>query len=196
MEMDTPEQQSKEPAKRRVRLASPRKQLERTIQKMTKLSETAETAMKPEKFVDLVTTLAGLQVKLLDIDRDAKDAEHEALIEENERLKSELAARPTDLDIQAKLMLAKIRGSDSGLLQQLEGKVETLKSRSAELQAENTELSTSNSVLKSTNSELTERVQSLLLENAKLQLTIKKLETRTPQELIDEAQSKLESLKW
>ena len=109
METDTPEQPSKEPTKRRVRLASPRKQLERTIQKMTKLSETAETAMKPEKFVDLMTTLARLQVKLLDIDRDEKDADHKALIEENKRLKSELASRPTDEDIQIQLQLAEFR---------------------------------------------------------------------------------------
>jgi hypothetical protein len=158
---------------------------------MTKLSETAETAMKPEKFVDLLTTLAGLQVKLLDIDRDAKDAEHEALTEENERLKSELAARPTDEDIQVKLMLANLKGGDSGLLQQLKGEVETLKSQSTKLQAENTELSTNNSALKSTNCELTEKVQTLLLENEELQLTIKTLESRTPQQLIDEARSKL-----
>jgi predicted nuclease with TOPRIM domain len=195
MEMDMPERQAKEPAKRRVRLASPRKQLERTIQKMTKLSETAETAMKPEKFVDLMTTLAGLQVKLLDIDRDAKDAEHEALIEENERLKSELAGRPTDQEIQVKLMLAKIKGSDGGRLQQLEGEVATLKSRSAELQAENTKLSTNDSTLESTNSELTEKMRRLTLENAQLQLTIKTLESRTPKQLIDEARSKLEFLK-
>jgi hypothetical protein len=193
MEMDTPEQQSKESAKRRVRLASPRKQLERTIQKMTKLSETAETAMKPEKFVDLMTTLAGLQVKLLELFRDAKEVEHEALTDENERLKSELAARPTDEDIQVKLMLAELKRSDSGLLQQLKGEVETLKSQIAKLQAENTELSTNNSALTSTNCELTEKMQRLLLEKAELQLTITKLETRTPQELLAEASARFKA---
>jgi hypothetical protein len=34
-------------------------------------------------------------------------------------------------------------------------------------------------------------VQTLLLENEELQLTIKTLESRTPQQLIDEARSKL-----
>jgi hypothetical protein len=109
MEKHKPEQeQPNEATKRtRVRLASPKKQLERTIQKLTKLSDTAklrETAMKPEKLVDLLTTLSALQVKLLDMDKDAKDARRDALIEENKRLKSELAARPTDEDIQVKIM--------------------------------------------------------------------------------------------
>jgi FtsZ-binding cell division protein ZapB len=162
MEMDTPEQPPKEPTKHtRVRLASPRKQLERTIQKMAKLSE---IAMKPEKLVELMTTMAGVQVRLLDMDRDAKDAKHakhEALIQENERLKSELAARPTDEDIQIKLMVAKLNGGNSGLLQQLQGEVETLKSQSTTLRAENTELAKTNNGLKAENSQLVEQVQSL-----------------------------------
>jgi chromosome segregation ATPase len=191
MEMDTPEHQPDKPTKHtRVRLASPRKQLERTIQKMTKLSE---TAMKPEKLVDLMTTLAGLQVRLLDMDRDAKDAEHKALIEESERLKSELAARPTDADIQAQLMLARLNGSDSGLLRQLQGEVETLKARTAKLEAENTELSKTNNELTAANAELTQQVQSLQLENAELQLTIIKLESRTADELYAEAHAKAEA---
>jgi FtsZ-binding cell division protein ZapB len=186
--MDTPEQQSDKPTKHtRVRLASPRKQLERTIQKMTKLSE---TAMKPEKLVDLMTTLASLQARLLDMDRDAKDDKHKTLIEESERLKSELAARPTDEDIQLQLMLAKLNGSDSGLLQQLKGEVETLKSKTAKLEAENTELSTTYNGLKSENSQLVEQVQSLQLTNSELQLAILELQTRTPQQLIDEAKAK------
>ena len=186
--MDTPEQQPDKPTKHtRVRLASPRKQLERTIQKMTKLSE---TAMKPEKLVDLMTTLAGLQVRLLDMDRDAKDAKHKALIEESERLKSELASRPTDEDIQVQLMLAKLEGSDSGLLQQLKGEVETLKSRTAKLEAENTELSTTNNGLTAANLELTQQVQRLKLEIAELQYSIKKLELREPEELWAEATAK------
>jgi hypothetical protein len=186
MEKDKREQEEpNEPAKHtRVRLASPRKQLERTIQKMTKVSE---TAMKPEKLVDLLTTLSALQVKLLDMNRDTKEAKHDALIEENERLKLELAARPTDEDIQVKLMLAKLHGS-----KQLAGEIETLKSHIAKLQAENAELSTINSGSKPTNSDPTE-MQRLLLENAKLQLTITKLESRTTQELLDELNAKLKA---
>jgi len=189
MEMDTPKQPPNEPKKRtRVRLASPRKQLERTIQQMTKLSE---TAMKQEKKVDLVTTLAGIQLRLLEMDREAMDVKKDALVEENERLKSELAARPTDEDIQVQLTLAKLDVTDSSLVQQLKGEVETLKSRSAELQAENTDLSTNNSALKSTNCELTEKMENLRLENAGLQLTIKTLESRTPQQMIDDWKSRL-----
>jgi chromosome segregation ATPase len=189
MEMDTPKQPPNERTKRtRVRLASPRKQLERTIQQMTKLTE---TAMKQEKKVDLVTTLAGIQLRLLEMDREAMDLKKDALVEENERLKSELAARPTDEDIRVRLMLAKLDGTDSSSLQQLKGEVETLKLRSAKLQAENTELSTNNSALKSTNSELAEKMQKLRLENAELQLTIKTLESRTPQQMIDEWKSRL-----
>jgi hypothetical protein len=106
MKMDTPEQQSKEPASRRVRLAAPKKQLERTIQKMNKLSE---TAMKPEKLVDLLIWMGRLQIRLLDMDRDAKDAKMDALINENERLKSDLTARPMkDLDDQARRMLERL----------------------------------------------------------------------------------------
>lgn len=186
--MDTPEQPPKEPTKHtRVRLASPRKQLERTIQKMAKLSE---IAMKPEKLVDLMTTMAGVQVRLLDMDRDAKDAKHEALIQENERLQSELAARPTDEDIQIKLMVAKLNGGNSGLLQQLQGEVETLKSQSTTLRAENTELAKTNNGLKAENSQLLEQVQSLQQTNLKFQLTIATLESRTPMELLAEARAK------
>jgi FtsZ-binding cell division protein ZapB len=193
MKMDSPEQPPKEPTKHtRVRLASPRKQLERTIQKMAKLSE---TAMKPEKLVDLMTTLAGLQVRLLDMDRDAKDAQHEALIQENERLKSELAARPTDEDIQIQLTLAKLNGSDSGLLQRLKGEVETLKSQSTTLRAENAELAKTNSGLNSENSQLVEQVRSLQVTNAELQLHKLKLESRTWQELLAEAQAKMDEFK-
>jgi hypothetical protein len=189
MEMDTPEQQINKPTMRtRVRLASPRKELERTIQKMKKLSETAENAMKPEKMVDLLTTMAGLQAKLLDIDRDAK---LDALIEENEQLKSELAARPTDEAIQVKLMLAKV---DIGRLKQLEGEVETLKSQSETLHAENTALAKSNKDLTSENSQLVEQVQSLQLMNSKLELNIKTLELRSPQELLAEVNAKLKAL--
>lgn len=191
--MDAPGQKPKEPAKRtRVRLAAPRKQLERTIQKMTKLSETTkvyETAMKPEKLVDLLTTLSSLQIKLLDLERDAKDEQQHALIEENKRLKSELATRPTDEDIQLKLMLARLDGSDSGRLKHLEGEVETLKSQSATLHAENNELAKTNNGLKSENSQLVEQVQSLQLTNSELQLTIKTLESRTPQELMADARA-------
>jgi len=182
--MDTPEQTPpKTPTKRtRVRLASPRKQLERTIQKMEKLSD---AAMKPEKLVDLTTTLAGLQVRLLDIDRDAK---LDALIEENERLKSELA-RPihNDTDDGSEILLE----ARNQRLKDLEGEVETLKSRTEKLEAEKTELSTTNNGLKSENSQLAGQVQSLQLTNSELQLAILELQTRTPQQLIDEANAKL-----
>jgi predicted nuclease with TOPRIM domain len=90
-------------------------------------------------------------------------------------------------------MLAELKGSDSGLLQQLKGEVETLKSQIAKLQAENTELSTNNSALTSTNCELTEKMQRLLVEKAELQLTITKLETRTPQELLAEASARFKA---
>jgi hypothetical protein len=188
MEKDAPEQEPIEPEKRtRVRLAAPRKQLERTIQKMTKLSETtkvSETAMKAEKLVDLLTTLSALQIKLLDLDRDSKNEEQHALIEENERLKSELAARPTDEDIQLKLMLARLDGNDSGRLKKLEGELETLKSLNATLQNEKTELLTTNGELKSGNSELSQQVQSLQLQNAELEYAITKLESQTREELL------------
>ncbi len=188
--MDTPEHQTNNSVKRpRVRLASPRKELERTIQKMKNLSESAENAMKPEKQVDLLTTMAGLQAKLLDLDRDAK---LDALIEENEQLKSELADRPTDEAIQMQLMLARV---DIARLKQLDGEVETLKSQSATLRAENTALAKTNNGLKSENSQLAEQVQSLQLTNSELQRNIKTLESRAPQELLDEAKAKLKALK-
>jgi len=182
--MDTPEQQPKEPAKHtRVRLASPRKQLERTIQKMTKASE---TQMKPEKLVDLLTTLAGIQGKLLDMDRDAKQ---DALIEENERLKSELAAAKTQSDDAVQRMSEQI---NSERLKNFT-EVEALKSQNATLQAKNAELMTTNSELKSAKSELTEKVQSLQLENEESQYTINTLKLRGPKELIAEAREKMDA---
>ena len=188
--MDTPEQKTKKPAVRtRVRLASPRKELERTIQKMKKLSEATENTMKPEKQVDLLTTMADLQAKLLDIDRDAKV---DALIKENEQLKLELAARPTDEVIQMQRMFAKV---DIERLKQSEGEVETLKSLSATLHAENTAFAKINNALKSENSEFIEQVESLQLTNKELQLKIKTLESRTPQEVLDDLNAKLKALK-
>ena len=188
--MDTPEQEPKEPTKHtRVRLAAPRKQLERTIQKMTKLSETAENAMKPEKLVDLLTTLAGLQVKLLDTDRDAKQ---DALIEENERLKSELAARPTNNEIYELKNQLEWRNMQ---FEPLQNEVATLKSQSANLQEQNTELVTTNNELKSTNSKLTQQVQTLQEENAKLQCAVMELTSRTPGELLAEASAKMDEQK-
>jgi len=184
--MHTPEQQSKEPAKRRVRLAAPKKQLERTIQKMTKLSE---TAMKPEKLVDLLIWMGRLQIRLLDMDRDAIDAKKDALIDENERLKSELAARPMkdSLDDEAQRMLDR---QNREHLEKLQNEVAKLRLQSASLLAENTELTKTSNGLKSANSQLGEQVQSLEGKNAELQLAIKTLESRTPQQLIDEARSK------
>jgi len=181
--MDTPEQQPKEPAKHsRVRLASPRKQLERTIQKMTKASE---IPMKPEKLVDLLTTLAGIQVNLLDMDRDAKK---DALIEEIEQLKSELAARPTNNERDELKSTLELRNAQ---LKALEREVETLKSQNVKLQAENTELATINNGFKSVRSKLDQ----LELENGELRLTIAKLESRTPEELIAEVNAKLKEKK-
>jgi len=187
--MHTPEQQSKEPAKRRVRLAAPKKQLERTIQKMTKLSE---TAMKPEKLVDLLIWMGRLQIRLLDMDRDAIDAKKDALIDENERLKSELAARPMkdSLDDEAQRMLDR---QNREHLEKLQNEVAKLRLQSASLLAENTELTKTSNGLKSANSQLGEQVQSLEGKNAELQLAIKTLESRTPQQLIDEARSKWDS---
>jgi hypothetical protein len=192
MEMDTPEQLLKEPTKHtRVRLAAPKKQLERTIQKMTKLSE---AAMKPEKLVDLLIWMGRLQVRLLDMDRDEKGAKKDALIEENERLKSELAARPPNdpSDDAARRMLERL---NSEHLKRVESEVATLKSQSATLQTQNAELLTSNSELRSADSELTQQVQNLQLRNLELQLTIKQLELRTPTELLAEAQAKMDMLK-
>jgi FtsZ-binding cell division protein ZapB len=146
--------------------------------------------MKPEKLVDLLTTLSALQVKLLDMDKDAKDARRDALIEENKRLKSELAARPTDEDIQVKIMLAQLKGSDSGRLKQLEAEIEALKSQSVTLHAENTELAKTNNSLKSENSQLVEQAQKLQQTNSDLELTITTLESRTVEELLAEARAK------
>jgi chromosome segregation ATPase len=181
--MDKPEQPPQEPTKHaRVRLAAPKKQLERTIQKMTKLSE---TAMKPEKLVDLLIWMGRLQVRLLDMDRDAKK---DALVEENERLKSELAARPTNNDTDDGLKT--ILEWRNGQLKDLEGDVTKLKSDGVKLQTENTELATTCSELKSANSELNQTVQRLIEEKAEMEFTIMTLETRTPQELMNEALAK------
>jgi hypothetical protein len=189
MEMDIPEQPPKEPTKRtRVRLAAPKKQLERTIQKMAKLSE---AGMKPEKLVDMLIWMGRLQVRLLDMDKDEKEAKKDALIEENERLKSELAARPTDEEVKIKIAVARLNGIDSGRLKELEGEVETLKSKSSALQDENAELLATNSDLKSANLKLTQQAQSLQDHNAELQYAIKKQELKTPQELIVELKAKL-----
>jgi hypothetical protein len=180
--MDTPEKEPKEPAKHtRVRLASPRRQLEHTIQKMTKLSE---TPMKAEKLVDHLKTLSEIQVKLLDMDRDGKQ---NALIEENERLKSELAAEKNQSDDERQRLREQM---DSERLRNF-SEVEALKLQNATLQAKNAELSTNNSELKSVNSELAEKVQSLQMENGERQLTIMRLQTRTPRELLDEATAKM-----
>jgi chromosome segregation ATPase len=188
MEMDTPEQQTNKPAKHtRVRLASPRKELERTIQKMKKLSETAENTMKPEKLVDLLTTMAGLQVKLLDMDMEAKLHD---LVDENEQVKSELAAAKTQRDDAIQRMLEQINGER----RKNEAELKTLNSQIATLQAQNAELMTTNNTLKSKNSELTEEVPRLILENAELELKIKTLESRSPQELMDEVNAKLKAL--
>ena len=75
-------------------------------------------------------------------------------MKKNKRLKSELAARPTDDEIQVKLMLAQFKGGNGDLLEQLQGEVETLKSQVTKLQAENTELSTTNNGLTAAKSEL------------------------------------------
>jgi FtsZ-binding cell division protein ZapB len=184
--MDTPEQQPKEPSKRtRVRLASPRKQFERTIQQMAKLSE---TPMKPEKLVDLLTTLSAHQVKLLDIDRDTKQ---DALIEENKQLKGKLAAANNQSDD----AIQRIRDQVDSLRLTNFTEVEALKSQNATLQAENTELAKTNDALKSEKSKLTQKMQSLERENAELQLTIKKLELREPKELLEEVDTKLKVMK-
>jgi hypothetical protein len=181
MEMDTPEEERKEAAKNtRVRLASPRKQLERTIQKMTKLSD---TPMKPEKLVDLLTTLAGLQVKLLDLDRDTK---LDALIEEIKQLKSEQVAAENQRDAAMQRMLEHINGERL----KNEAELKTLNSQIATLHVQNAELMKTNNALKSENSELTLQVPSLQLQNAELQLTIKTLESRTAEELYAEARAK------
>src|SRR5690348_5787484 len=181
MEMDTPEHQTNNSAKRtRVRLGSPRKELERTIQKMKKLSETAENAMKPEKLVDLLTTMAGLQVKLLEIDMDA-------LIEENEQLKSELAAVKTQSDDAIQRMQQQINGERF----KKEAELKTLNSQITTLQAQNAELMTTNDGLKSKNSQLAEQVKSLEMTNVELQTTVATLETKTLQELLAEARAKM-----
>ena len=49
---------------------------------------------------------------------------------------------------------------------------------------------TTNKALKAKNSELTLQVPSLQLENAELQLTVKTLESRTPQELLAGARAR------
>lgn len=187
METDTPEQQQpNEPTKHtRVRLASPRKQLERSIQKMTKLSE---TAMKPEKLVDLLTTLSGHQAKLLEMDRDAKQ---DSLVEENKQLKSELAAAKTQSDDAIQRMQEQMNGERL----KCETEIKTLNSQILALQKQNAELMSANNALKSENSELTQKVQSLQEENAELQVTIKELKSRTYQELLAEARAKLEEEK-
>ncbi len=181
MEMDAPERESKEPRKRtRVRLAEPRKQLERTIQKMTKLSE---TPMKAEKLVDLLTTMAGLQVILLDMDRDAK---LDALIEQNEQLKLELAAAKGESDDAIQRMREQINRERC----KNEAELKTLNSQIATLQAQNAELMTTNNTLESKNSELSLQVPSLKLDIAELQLKIKTLESRTSAELFAAAGAK------
>jgi hypothetical protein len=127
MEMNTPEQQPREPVKRtRLRLAAPRKQLERTIQKITKLSD---TPMKPEKLVDLLTALLGAQLKLLDIDMKAK---HDAVTQENGQLKeqhdtdastithlksqvSELESRANDFERATDAELSGVKGLNAAL---------------------------------------------------------------------------------
>lgn len=187
--METPEQQTNNLAKRtRVRLASPRKELERTIQKMKKLSETAENAMKPEKQVDLLTTMAGIQVKLLDLDRDSK---LDALIEENEELKSELANTKTQSDDAIKRMLKQINDERS----KNEAALKTLNSQIATLQAQSAELMTTNDGLTSKNSQLVEQVKNLQLANSELAITIAELSSRTPVELLAEARAKMATLK-
>ena len=189
MEMDTPEQQTNEPAKQtRVRLASPRKELERTIQKMKKLSETAENAMKPEKLVDLLTTMADLQVKLLDLDRDAQ---LDALIEENEQLKSELTAAKTQSDEAIQRMQEQMNSERFKNVAELQ----RLNSQIATLQAQNAELMTTNNELKSKNSELATQVSTLKSENTDLQLSIATLESKTHLELFAEARAKMAALK-
>ena len=187
--MDTPEQQTNEPAKRtRVRLASPRKELERTIQKMKKLSETAENAMKPEKLVDLLTTMAGLQVKLLDLDRDEQ---LDSLIEENEQLKSELTAAKTQSDEAIQRMQEQINSERFKNVAELK----RLNSQIATSQAQNAELMTTNNEFKSKNAELATKVSTLKSENTDLQLAVATLESKTPQELYAEARAKMERLK-
>jgi hypothetical protein len=185
MEKDTPEQQQPdEPTKHtRVRLASPRKQLERTIQKMAQLSE---TPMKAEKQVDLLTTMAGLQVKLLDMDRDAK---LDAFIEEIEQLKSELAASKNQSDAALQRMLEQINGERL----KNEAEVRTLKAQTATLQAQNAEIMTSNAALKSEKSELILQVPTLRVQIAELKLAIKTLESRTAEELYAEARAKAQA---
>jgi len=182
--MDTPKQPPNEPTKRtRVRLASPRKQLERTIQKMTKLSE---TTMKSEKLVDLLTWMGKLQLRLLDMDEDANK---DALVEENERLKSELASRPTSnpLDDESKRMLERL---DNEHLKKLTEEVETLKSQSATLRAQNAALSTEKNELRLENSEIMQKLQNLQLTNLELEVSIKTLQSRTTEELLAEIHAK------
>lgn len=187
--MDTPEQQTNEPAKRtRVRLASPRKELERTIQKMKKLSETAENAMKPEKLVDLLTTMAGLQVKLLDLDMDEQ---LDSLIEENEQLKSELTAAKTQSDEAIQRMQEQINSERFKNVAELK----SLNSQIATSQAQNAELMTTNNEFKSKNAELATKVSTLKSENTDLQLAVATLESKTPQELYAEAREKTLRLK-
>jgi chromosome segregation ATPase len=181
MEMDTPEQQVNNCAKRtRVRLASPRKQLERTIQKMTKLSE---SPMKPEKQADLLTTMAGVQAKLLDIDRDAK---LDTLIEAKEQLQSELAAVKTQSDDAIQRMQEQINGERF----KKEAGLKMLNLQITTLQGQNAELATTNDGLKAKSSQLAEEVKSLQLTNSKLQVRVAELESRTPLELLAEARAK------
>jgi regulator of replication initiation timing len=74
-----------------------------------------------------------------------------------------------------------------------ENEVATLKSQSATLLAENAELTETSNGLKSANSQLGEQVQRLGEKNAELQLAVKALESRTPQQLIDETRSQWDS---
>jgi hypothetical protein len=192
--MDTAKRQTElvKPAARatRIRLASPRKQLNRTIQKMTKLSE---RDMKPEKLVDLLIRMSELQARLLDIERDAT---RDKLIVENERLKSDLAARSDSpqaatLDDDALQMLAVCYGARE---KTLEAEVENFKSQNSILEQRNSELHDANAALLTANSESSRRVQTLEQENIALQEELLRLQSRTFDELMAEVRSRLAQL--
>lgn len=144
--------------------------------------------MKAEKQVDLLTTMAGLQVRLLDMDRDAK---LDALIEENQQLRAELAAAKTQSDD----AMQRMREQLSTERLKNEAEVKALKSQTTILHSQNDELMTTNDALKSEKSELIQQVPTLKLEIAKLQLAIKESESKTAEELLDEATAKLNAMK-
>jgi hypothetical protein len=156
-----------EPTKRRVRLAAPRKQLERTIQQMTKASE---REMKPEKLVDLLCEMGGMQKLLLQIDTDAKT---DALKIENDQLREELAtlkANPPDPLAPEKEQTAKfLREMENRELEGLRRKIKDLEASSETV----TRLTEENGRLASQVAELT--AQNVTLEHRALDAELKSM---------------------